>query len=70
MNFVELISFSKVLNVAMGLEKRTALSQLDIEVVSEMLKRMADESHNWTHEQRGLYKLMVDAAKEKTKQEI
>lgn len=68
MQFYELISFSKVFSVAMGLDKRSILSTADIEITSEVLKHMADESVCWTCEQKELYKLMVDMAKEMTKQ--
>lgn len=68
MNFSELVSFSKVFSVAMGFENRKILSNLDIEITSELLKQMADQSRCWTHDQKELYKLMVDAAKETTKQ--
>lgn len=68
MQFYELISFSKVFSVATGLEKRSILSTADVEITSEVLKRMADESDYWTREQKELYKLIVDAVKEMTKQ--
>ncbi len=67
MNFSELISFSKVFSVAIGLDKPSVLTSSDAGVASEALKHMADESPYWTDEQKELYKLMVDVAKEKTK---
>lgn len=69
MQFYELISFSKMFSVAMGLEKKSILSPMDIEIASEVLKRMADDSFCWTHEQKELYKLMVEVAKEIAKQQ-
>lgn len=64
MNFSELISFSKLFSVVMGLDKKSILSPRDVEVASEVLKRMVDESCYWTDEQKELYKLMVEAAKD------
>ena len=64
MSFIELISFSKVFSVALHLDNKSILSRQDLEITSETLKRMADESPYWTHEQRELYKVIVDFVKQ------
>lgn len=67
MTFSDLISFSKLFTVAAGLDKPSVLSSADVEVASEALKHMADESPYWTDYQKELYKSMVDVVKENTK---
>ncbi len=64
MSFIELISFSKVFSVALYLDNKSILSRQDLEITSEVLKRMADESPYWTHEQREMYKIIVDFVKQ------
>ena len=64
MSCIELVSFSKVFSVALHLDNKSILSRQDLEITSEILKRMADESPYWTHEQREMHKIIVDFVKQ------
>lgn len=63
MSFLELISFSKVFSVAMGLDNRRILSRIDLEIASKVLDQMIDEAPYWNQVQRETYKLLVDFVK-------
>lgn len=63
-SFVEAISFSKILSVAMGLDGRHILTRADVEIADKLLKRMANEAPYWNEFQKELFKLATDIVKE------
>ena len=66
MNFYESICFSKLYAVAFGLTPIHSISKQEVDIAAECLKKMADNSIYWTQEQKDLYKLLVDYAKNST----
>ena len=67
MNFIELLSFSKVFSVAFGLDNVRILTKLDLEITEKALERRADELPYLSPEQRETYKFLLDFVKEKVK---
>ena len=65
MNIFEMMSFAELFSKAMG--GRINMSDAEIEAGSQVLKNMAEQRCDWTEEQKELYKLMVDYAKENKK---
>ena len=65
MDFLELISFSKVFSAALHLDSDNILSKADLEITSMILKKMADKALNWNQYQQEIYKAMVDFIKYK-----
>ena len=65
MNFIDFISFAKVYNAAMNPQCRDSVSNLEIEVTVEILKKMADNRYDWSDEQKSIYKLLADYVKER-----
>ena len=66
----QMISLAKVLNATMGTTYLQNVSMNDVDIASEILKNMADNSPYWTQEQKDTYKLMVDYTKERTKRNL
>lgn len=67
MDFYDFISFAKVYNAAMNPQLRNSVSNTEIEVTVEILKKMADNRYDWSDEQKSIYKLLADFAKERIK---
>ena len=63
----EQICLFKLFCTAMGMMDRQSISQIEIEVACETLKRMTDQRYDWTDQQKSFYKFLVDFAKEMTK---
>jgi len=58
---------TKLFFVAMGMMGQNTISSAELEIACEALKRMADQRYDWNDQQRGMYKWLVDYAKETTK---
>jgi len=67
MNFDEMFCFARLFALAMGGSYPKKLSEREMDMACELLKKMADNSANWTLEQKEMYKLMVDYAKRQAK---
>lgn len=65
MSFYEMICFAKVYNVACGIAHPATVSENELDVAVEVIKRMIDNRDNWTQEQKEIYKLIADYAKDK-----
>lgn len=67
MNFYDFVAFAKVYNAAINPQLRNAVSNTEIEVTVEILKKMADNRGDWSDEQKSIYKLLADFVKEEIK---
>lgn len=67
MSFEETVALAKLLSVALGFDKPNVLSDIDLDILKDLFKRMADNSPNWNQEQKDAYKLLVDVVKENHK---
>lgn len=67
MNFCDLISFARVYNAAMNPQYRNSISNTEIDITAEILKKMADNRCDWSDDQKEVYKLLADFAKERIK---
>ncbi len=63
MTLYEYLCLAKVLSVAMGGMRRNEVSDKELDVASEVLKRMASQKAGWTKQQKEVYKLLVDCAR-------
>ena len=70
MNFNELLCLYKLMSVAFNNKKKETLTQNEIDIASETLKKFADDAQNWTREDKENYKLLVDLVKESSKKEL
>ena len=68
MSVYEQLCLTKLIYIAMGVMSKDTISSSEMETACEMLKYMADRRCDWTDKQRDLYKLLVDCAKEASKQ--
>lgn len=68
MSVYEQLCLTKLIYIAMGMMDKDTISSSEMEIACESLKHMADQRHDWTDKQRDLYKLLVDCAKEASKQ--
>lgn len=69
MNFYDFLSFAKVYNAAMNPQLRNSISNAEIEITVEILKKMADNRCDWSDDQKEVYKLLADFAKERIKEQ-
>ena len=67
MNFLDFISFAKVYNAVMNPQYRGSVSNTEVEITVEILKKMADNRNDWSDDQKEVYKLLADFAKERIK---
>ena len=58
MTINEILLFAKILAFASG-DRSVTVTDLDKEMATEALKRMADQRMDWTEQQREQYKLLV-----------
>lgn len=63
MTFYEMICFAKVYNAAFGLADKRTVTNQEIDVVIELLKKLADGRSDWSQEQKDIYKAIADYAK-------
>lgn len=68
MNFQEYIIFAKIYNVANHLAPPETVSDAEVDIACEVLKRFADNS-NMNEQQKELYKQMVEIANHNIKNE-
>lgn len=68
MSLYEMICFAKVYNAALGIENRRTVSNQEIDVAVELLKKNADNRTDWTQEQKDTYKAIADYAKDQIKE--
>lgn len=59
MTINEILLFAKILAFASG-DRSVTVTDLDKEMATEALKRMADQRMDWTEQQREQYKLLVE----------
>ena len=65
MTFFDIIFFAKLFSqVASG---NMAMSDMEMEAATKVLKELGDNAPNWNSMQKELYKSMVDAAKESSR---
>ena len=62
----EQICVYKLFCAAMGMMDKRNISNTEMEIACETLKRMADQRFDWTDQQKNTYKFLVDFAKELT----
>ena len=67
MNFNDFVSFAKVYNAVMNPQMRNNVSNAEVEVTVEILKKMADNRNDWSDDQKEVYKLLADYVKERIK---
>lgn len=58
-----MICFSKAYCALLGLTSPLSVSKCEKDLAYEAIKKMADNRYDWTHEQKELYKLLVDYVK-------
>ena len=62
-----MISFAKVYNAALGVTDRRMVTNQEIDIVIELLKKNADSRNDWTQEQKDIYKAIADYTKDRIK---
>lgn len=70
MSFQEIMCLYKLMTVAFNPNSNIRLNQDELEIASEVLKKLADDAPNWTQEDKEKYKLLVDLIKESSKKEL
>jgi hypothetical protein len=63
----ELVCFTKVLSVFMGVMSPAEVSRQEKELAIEAMKKMAENRDDWTHEQKETYKVLADIVKEQSR---
>ena len=66
----EMICFARVLSVFIEGLSPADVSNHEIELAIEAMKKMADYRYDWSHEQKDIYKTLADFVKGLSKQEI
>ncbi|MBQ8329597.1 MAG: hypothetical protein IJX83_08270 [Lachnospiraceae bacterium] len=54
----------RLFSIAMGIMAPNTITKVEVDIACEALKNMADQRQDWTEQQRGMYKWLVDCAKE------
>ena len=67
MNFFEMLCFAKLFSAVMQGNPIRSISSMELDAASEALKQITDQRQDWTQEQKEIYKMMVDCAKEQSK---
>ena len=63
-NDYDYIRASRLFSIAMGIMAPNTITKVEVDIACEALKNMADQRQDWTEQQRGMYKWLVDCAKE------
>lgn len=63
----ELVCFTKVLSVFMGVMSPAEVSRQEKELAIEAMKKMAENRDDWTHEQKEAYKVLANIVKEQSR---
>lgn len=58
MNINEILLFAKILAYVSG-DKSVTITDIEMEMAADALRRLADQRVDWTQEQREQYKTMV-----------
>ena len=66
----EEICVTRVYQAAIGTIDRKSITKEEIDITIEILKKHADERHDWNDQQKEAYKLLADYAKEQIKRNI
>ena len=61
---------ARVYNAALGIIDRKTITKHELDITIEILKKYADDQGNWTDDQKEVYKLLADYAKEQIKRDI
>ena len=69
MNFYESICLAKIFSIAMGYTPKSSITDQEIDVAVECLKKTADQKQNWTEETKQMYKTMAELCGELSKHE-
>ncbi len=64
MTINEQLCITKLFFTAMGMMNPNMISNSEIEIACESLKRAEDQRCDWTDQQKGMYKCLVDWAKQ------
>ena len=64
MNFEETFLLAKLFSVSMGFDNPNILSDIDLDVLKDLLKRMADNNYNLNEYQKNYLKFMADILNE------
>lgn len=64
MNFEETILLAKLFSVSMGFDNPNILSDIDLDILKDLFKRMADNNYNLNEYQRSYFKYMADILNE------
>lgn len=70
MNFFEALCFVKFCDVAFGRIPHHEMSEAELEVAIEVLKKLADNRNDWTRQDKETYKVLIDFAKERIKDRL
>ena len=65
MNNYEMLCITKLFSLAMGYSS-VRPTKVELEVATEVIKKMVDNNHNLNQQQKEMYKCLVDVAKENT----
>lgn len=65
MNNYEMLCIAKLFSLAMGYSN-VRPTKVELEVATEVIKKMVDSNPNINQQQKEMYKFMVDIAKENT----
>ena len=68
MTIYEQLCVTKLFFIAMGMIAQDSITQTEMDIACEALKRAADQRCDWSYQQKTIYRFLVDCAKERTKQ--
>lgn len=64
MNFEETVALAKLFSVSLGFDKPNILSDIDLDILKDLFKRMVDNNYNLNEWQRSYFKYMSDILNE------
>lgn len=66
----EELCVTRVYEAALGTIDRKTITKKEIDITVEVLKKHADDRNDWNDQQKEVYKLLADFAKEQIKRDI
>lgn len=66
----EELCVTRVYQAALGTIDRKTITKKEIDITVEALKKHADDRNDWNDQQKEVYKLLADFAKEQIKRDI
>lgn len=66
----EELCVTRVYQAALGTIDRKTITKKEIDITVEVLKKHADDRNDWNDQQKEVYKLLADFAKEQIKRDI